>query len=380
MNKKIAWLRILSFFLALFSVISLHAQQEHLIIGTYTGTGSKGIYVYKFNAKTGKAEWLNNSDSVTNPSYVTLSPNGKFLYAVNETHGDDPGKVSAFRYDNRTGSITFLNRQISGGDDPCYVAVSPDGKWVAVANYTSGSAALFPVNADGTLKPHAQLIQDKGSSVNKARQESAHVHETVFTPDHKFLVTPDLGMDQLKVYRYNPHAAQPLTPANPPYVPQLPGSGPRHITFTPDHRHAYLIHELNGTVYAYAYHEGKFMLLQRIITHPKDFKGTLGSAEVQVSPDGRFLYASNRGDENTITIFSIAPGGTLKLVGYQSVYGVMPRNFIIDPSGNFLLVANQMSDNIVIFRVNKKTGLLKKVDPEIHIPKPVCLQLVAPGK
>jgi 6-phosphogluconolactonase len=376
MNNKITIVRLVGTFLFSFAFCFAYSQNYHLIIGTYTGTGSKGIYVYNFNSQNGKTSWLNNSDSVSNPSYVTLSPNGKFLYAVNENHGSDPGKVSAFGYNNRTGAITFVNQVLSGGDDPCYVAVSKDDKFVTVANYTSGSMAVFPVNPDGSLQPYSQFIQDSGSSVNKDRQESAHVHETVFTPDNKFLVTPDLGMDQLKIYHWNSGSTNPLSPAAPPYISAVPGSGPRHITFSPNGKFAYLIHELNGTVAVYAYHMGKFKLLQRVATHSKGYKGMLGSAEVQVSPDGKFFYASNRGDQNTITIFRINSNGTLKLVGYQSVMGIMPRNFIIDPGGNYLLVANQESDNIVIFKINKTTGLLKESAPQIHIPKPVCLQLI----
>jgi 6-phosphogluconolactonase len=377
MNKKFTVVKLSAVLFLIFSLKTLSAQTYHLLIGTYTSTGSKGIYVYNFNAKTGKASWVSNTDSVVNPSYITLSHNGKFVYAVNETNGADPGKVSAFSFNNKKGTLKFLNTRLSGGDDPCYVSVTNDDKWLAVANYTGGNVAVFPLNLNGSLRAYSQLIQDSGSSINKDRQEKAHVHESVFSPQYKYLITPDLGMDKLMVYHFNPALNKPLNPSNPIYVVTPAGSGPRHIVFHPNKKFAYLIHEMSGTVTAYSYQNGKFKQLQELPTHPDGYKGTIGSAEVQISRDGRFLYASNRGDENTITIFSINPStGKLKLIGYQSVLGKAPRNFIIDPTDNYLLVANQDSDNIVIFKRNKKNGLLKEAGDQIHLPKPVCLQMI----
>lgn len=378
MNKKFTRVQFCGFIFLMFCTTSLQAQNFHLLVGTYTGTGSKGIYVYNFNAQTGKAKWVGNTtDSVINPSFITLSHDGKFVYAVNETNGADPGKVSAFSFNNTKGTLKFLNIQLSGGDDPCYVAESNDGRWVTVANYTGGSVSAFPVNKNGSLKPFSQLIQDSGSSVNKERQEKAHVHESVFSPDNKYLFTPDLGMDKVMIYHFNSLESKPLTSSNPPFITTPPGSGPRHITFHPNKKFAYLIHEMGGTVTAYSYNNGKFNQLQDLPTHPEGYKGVIGSAEVEVSGDGKFLYASNRGEENTITIFSInSVTGKLKLVGYQPVFGKAPRNFIIDPTGNYLLVANQDSNNIVIFKRDKVSGLLKETGEQVHIPKPVCLQMI----
>lgn len=368
-------LSILFFFL-LSSSCSI-AQRFYLLIGTYTGTGSKGIYVYDFNAQTGKAKWVSNTDTITNPSFVTFSHNGNFVYAVNETNGANPGRVSAFSFNKTSGKLKFLNTVLSGGDDPCYVAAGNNNKWVAVANYTGGSVAVFPVNKNGSLEPYSQLIQDSGSSINKVRQEKAHVHESVFSPDNNYLFTPDLGMDKVMIYKFKSTLKKPLQPASPAFVNATPGSGPRHITFHPNKKFAYLIHEMGGTVTAYSYNNGKLKEIQELPTHPVGFKGVIGSAEVFTSPDGKFLYASNRGDENTITIFSINPStGKLKLIGYQTVFGKAPRNFIIDPTGNYLLVANQDSDNIVIFKRDKKTGLLKETKEQIKLPKPVCLQMI----
>ncbi len=353
------------------------AQNFALLVGTYTNTGSKGIYVYNFNAQSGKATLVSNSDSVTNPSYLILSNNKKFIYAVNETNGNDPGKVSAFSFDKKTGAIKLINTVLSGGDDPCYVSMSNDGKWLAVANYTSGSLSVFPVNSNGSIQPYTQLIQDTGRSINKERQEKAHVHEAVFSPDNKYLFTPDLGTDKLMIYQFHASQQKPLQATNPAFVELTSGNGPRHIVFHPNKKFAYVVSELSGTVTAYNYANGKLKQFQEIITHPKSFKGNFGSAEVMISKDGKFLYASNRGDENTITIFSINTlTGKLTLKGYQPVKGTAPRNFIIDPTGKYLLVANQNTDNIVIFKRNTVTGLLDDKTEEIKVLKPVCLQMV----
>lgn len=373
-SKIVTLIAIPVFLLDCFAGIS---QTYYLAIGTYTGTGSKGIYVYNFNVQTGKAKWVSNTDSSTNPSYITFSPNGNFIYAVNETNKAIPGRVSAFAFNKDKGTLKLLNTQLSGGDDPCYVAESNNGKWVAVANYSGGSVSVFPINENGSLRPYSQLIQDSGSSVNLERQEKAHVHESVFSHDNKYLFTPDLGMDKVMIYDFQSALKKPLIPAPTPFVRTPAGSGPRHITFHPNGKFAYLIHELSGTVTAYTYANGKLKEIQELPTHVNGFKGAIGNAEVFASPDGKFLYTSNRGDENTITIFSInATTGKLKLVGYQPVLGKAPRNFIIDPTGNYLLVANQDSDNIVIFKRDQYTGLLKETGVQINIPKPVCLQML----
>jgi 6-phosphogluconolactonase len=357
------------------------AQNFYLFTGTYTDKGSKGIYVYRFNANTGKATWVSNTDSAANPSFLVVSKNGNFVYAVNETNGINPGKVSAFSFSKTSGKLTLLNTELSGGDDPCHLAMSMNGKWLAVANYTGGNVSVFPITKSGSLQPYAQLIQDSGSSINKDRQEKAHVHEAVFSPGDLYLLTPDLGTDQVMVYKFNPLAGRPLSAFVPAYIKTTPGNGPRHITFHPGKKFAYLINELSGSVTAYRYNQGKFTQVQEIITHPKEYSGMPGSAEIVVSPDGKFLYASNRGDENTITVFSIdLATGKLTLKGIQSTMGKAPRNFIIDPTGNYLLAANQDSDNIVVFKRNKQNGLLKETGEQIHLSKPVCLQMIATGK
>lgn len=365
------------FLLLFFCGFVVSAQKYYLFVGTYTGTGSKGIYVYRFDAGTGKAERVSNTDSVVNPSFLVIAPGDSLVYACTETRTVNAGGVTAFKFNRTTGKLTQLNKQSSGGDNPCYVNVTRNGKWVVVGNYSGGSLAAFPVNADGSLQPYSQLIQHKGSSVNKERQEGAHVHSTVFSPAQDYLFVPDLGMDKVMIYRFNPAAKQPLQPAAPPAVITDNGSGPRHFDFHPNGKWAYLIEEMAGAVVAYDYKDGKLTQKGRIFTHPDTLTSQPGSADIHVSPDGKFLYASNRGRENNIAIFKIDEGtGKLTLVGCQSTLGATPRNFCIEPSGKYLLAANQETDNVVVFKRDVKTGLLTATGEQLSIPKPVCLKMV----
>lgn len=352
------------------------AQKFYLFVGTYTNTDSKGIYIYEFNSTNGEFNWVSNTDSVTNPSYLTISKNQKFVYAVNETNGLNPGRVTAYSFDKKNGSLHFLNTTASGGDDPCYIATTSDNKWLTVANYTSGTATVFPINKNGTVEPYAQLIND---SVYKKPGEIAtpHVHETVFSPDERYLLTPDLGLDKVIVYQFDRGIKKPLILTTQTFAQSTKGSGPRHLLFHPNKKFVYLMHEMGGTVTAYKYNNGKLYEIQDLPAFPKDFVGRKDGAEIAISADGKFLYVSERGDLNSITIFSIdAESGKLTQKGYQSTFGKGPRNFIIDPTGNYLLVANQDSRNIVIFKRNKQTGLLTKTNKEIDVPRPVCLQMI----
>lgn len=377
MDRKLISLKNLLGLCFLFLFVSCSTQKKYyLFIGTYTNTSSKGIYVYDFNSQTGDATWISNTDSVTNPSWLTVSSDHKYVYAVNETNGSNPGRVTAYSFDKEKGTLHFLNTTASGGDDPCYLATSSDNKWLAVANYTSGTASMFPINEDGSVKPYSQLIHD---SIYRAPGESAipHVHETVFSPDEKFLMTPDLGLDKVMIYHFEPSGEKPLVLSNPSSVASEKGSGPRHIIFAPNKKYAYLMHELSGTVTAYQYEDGKFSQIQDVPTFQKGFRGEKSGAEICISPDGKFLYTSDRADLNIVTIFSIdTNSGKLTFKGTQSTFGIHPRNFIIDPTGNYLLVANQDSESIFIFKINKETGLITKTGKEIHIPRPVCLQMI----
>jgi 6-phosphogluconolactonase len=247
-----------------------------------------------------------------------------------------------------------------------------------VGNYTSGTLSLLPIRRGGSLGPAVASIQHTGQSVNPERQSSPHVHSTVFSPDNKFLFVPDLGIDKVMIYRFNDKTGA-LKANNPAFVMTKPGSGPRHFVFHPTKKFAYLVEELTGSVTAYRYFPktGALELLQNSSTLPPAFLGYAGSADIHISPDGRFLYASNRGESNTIAIFSIdKKSGLLTLVGHQSTLGKTPRNFNFDPGGNFLLVANQGTDDIVIFKIDKTTGMLTDSGKRIAVSKPVCLKWI----
>lgn len=359
----------------LFLISSCKAQHYYLFVGTYTNTDSKGIYVYDFDAKTGTVSWVSNTDSVTNPSFLTMSSDHKYLYAVNETNGDNPGRVSAYSFDKKNGTLHFLNTTFSGGDDPCYLELTSDNKWLAVANYTSGTATIFPVKADGTVQPFAQIIYD--SIYRNDPDTKPHVHETVFSPDQKYILMPDLGLDEIITYRFDNAITPPIIMSTATFTKSEKGSGPRHIVFSKDKKYVYLIHELIGTVTAYSYNDGKLDKIQDLPAFPEGFNGKKDGAEIFLSPDGKFLYTSLRGDLNSIVIFSVdKKTGQLTIKGSESSFGKGPRYFMIDPTGNFLLAANQDSRNIVIFKRDKETGLLTKTGKEISVPRPVYLQMI----
>ncbi len=346
-------------------------------MGTYTSGGSKGIYVYHYNSKTGKTDWVSNTDSSANPSFLTIAPNGKYVYAVNEVSRKQAGLISAYAFDPKTAKLKFINQTSSGSENPCHISISKNGKWVLTANYSGGSLAALPVNSDGSIAPFTQHIVHTGKGTNLARQDMPHVHSVFLSPDEKYLLTPDLGTDKVNIYSFNQTAKQPLSPAKQPFIAIEPGSGPRHLDFSPNGKYVYLTEEMSGMVSVHRYQNGTTQFVQRIATHPADYKGQPGNADIHISADGKFLYASNRGKENNIAIFSVdASTGKLTALGYESTRGEGPRNFTIDPSGNFLLVANQLTSNVELFHRDPKTGLLKHTGNSLQIPNPVCLKFL----
>jgi 6-phosphogluconolactonase len=366
--------RQLAFFTCLlFSLYGFCQDEHYLIIGTYTSGTSEGIYVYKFNSQTGDFSYVSKAKA-GNPSFLAISPDEHFVYAVNED-ASDKGSVTAFSFDKSNGSLTLLDKQSSGGDHPCYVAVDKTGKWVTVGNYTGGSLSILPVMANGMLG-NAATIQHTGSGPDKQRQEKAHVHSTNFSPDNNYLFVPDLGMDKVMAYSFNAGSGK-LSPAPVPFMQTTPGSGPRHMDFHPSGKFAYLVEEMSGTVSAYTYKNGKLTFIQRISSLPAEYTGPKSGADIHVSPDGGFLYSSNRGESNTLAIYAIdRKTGRLTLKGHQSTVGKTPRNFNFDPSGNFILAANQNTDNIAILARDKKTGMLKDTGKKIEVSKPVCIKWI----
>jgi 6-phosphogluconolactonase len=345
-----------------------------LLIGTYTKGESKGIYVYRFYEESGKMAYLSEITGVSNPSYLCVANNNKFVYAVNEI--DKGGAVSSFKFDAHTGKIELINTQ-KVGDGPAYISIDKDQKNAFVANYGSGSLSVAPINKDGSLGAVIQTIQDEGHGVNKDRQAAPHVHSAVLSPDEKFLFYADLGTDKLNIYRYHASKNPPLTPASPVFVEVKPGNGPRHMDFSADGKYLYLIQEMGAAVNVYSLNSGNLKPLQSINLSPDGYTGIVGAADIHLSPNGKFLYASNRGDANEIILYAVNPdNGQLTFVERYNSLGKTPRNFVIDPMGRYLLVANQNSGNIGVYKIDQATGKLYATSNQISISMPVCLKLV----
>lgn len=352
-------------------------QKMWVYIGTHTGKKSKGIYRCDFDPVSGKLSAPELVAETTGPSFLTIHPNHKFLYAVGELSKPKTGAVNAFRIDEKTGKLTFLNAQASGGRGPCHVSVDQTGKTVLVANYGEGSCASLPLEADGKLAPAASVHQHQGSSVNKGRQEGPHAHSINVSPDNRFAFCADLGIDRILVYRLDASTGK-MTPNDPPAAQVEAGSGPRHFAFHPSGKIAYTNGELSGTVIAMNYDAEKGVLspFQTVSTLPEATKGNT-TAEILVHPSGNFLYCSNRG-HNSIAIFAVEKDtGKLTPLGHQKEGIKVPRNFNIDPTGKWLLVANQDGDSVIVFEIDLKSGKLTPTEFKIEVGSPVCLKFLA---
>jgi 6-phosphogluconolactonase len=377
---------ILLFAMFLSTLLPAETPKKHgkylFYVGTYTeeGSKSKGIYVYSFDAGTNQITPLGLAAETTNPSFVALHPNGRFLYAVNEVQnykGPNSGGVSAFSIDRATGKLTLLNEVASRGADPCYITIDRTGKYVLVANYTGGSLAVFPVLEDGKLGEASAFVQHTGHGTNPERQEKAHAHSIDLSPDDRFAMVDDLGLDELLVYKFDSTKGS-LTPNSPPFSRLDPGAGPRHFALSPTGKFAYVVAEMQSTVTVFSNDpaHGTLHRLQTISTLPKDFSGHNDDAEIEISPSGKFLYASNRGSDS-IAVFAIDPGkGTLIPVENTPTQGKIPRSFEIDPTGQLFVAANQKSDNIVLFRIDAKTGHLTPTGQVLEVPSPVCVKFL----
>ena len=346
-----------------------------VLIGTYTKGSSKGIYVYRFYEKNGQMAYLSEIDDIANPSYLCVADDNKHVYAVNE---GPKGGVSSFTFDAPSGKLSLINQQETQGADPCYVSVDKDQRNMFVANYTSGSLAVFPLNKDGSIAPLSQLVQDAGSSVVKDRQEGPHVHTAVLSPNEKYLLYTDLGTDKLNIMRYKASKNPPLTASTPAFVNAAAGNGPRHLVFSPDGKFVFLVQEIGGIITTYSYDNGYLKDLESVDMKTPEMKGNIGSAAIHISPDGRFLYASNRGNANDIVQYAINPdNGHLTFVSRTSSITKGPRDFIIDPTGKFLLIANQVGNNIIVYRLDPTTGVPIAVVSQLKMDSPVCLKIVS---
>lgn len=349
-------------------------QELTMLVGTYTAGDSKGIYSFRFDEETGTATALSEAE-VENPSYLTPSADGKFVYAVSEFNNEQAA-VNAFAFDKEKGTFQLLNSQKTGGEDPCYIITN--GNNVITANYSGGSISVFPLAKDGSLLPASDIIEFEGSGADKERQEKPHLHCVCITPDGKYLFADNLGTDQIHKFIINPDADAEnkesfLKEGSPAVFEVDAGSGPRHLTFAPNGNYAYLINELSGTVIAFEYKDGD---LEEIQTIAADTVGAKGSGDIHISPDGKFLYASNRLKADGIAIFRIdSENGKLTKAGYQ-LTGIHPRNFIITPNGKYLLVACRDSNVIQVYERNADTGLLSDIYKDIRVDKPVCIKFV----
>lgn len=344
--------------------------------GTYTGKASKGIYLSHLDLANGHLSDPTLVAETQNPGFLSIHPNKKFLYSVGEM--EKGGGVNAWSIDPKSGMLTKLNAQSSGGTGPTHLVVDRDGKNVLVANYSGGSVACLPINPDGTLRPASAFVQHTGSSVNRSRQEAPHAHGIYTDPANRFVFVPDLGLDQLKIYRFDA-AKGTLTPNDPAFASVAPGSGPRHFGFDPKGRFGFVINEMVCTMTAFNYDAtvGKLTEIHTVSTLPQgvSVQPSYSTAEVFVHPSGKFLYGSNRGHD-TIAVFSIDPQGHLKLIENEPTQAKIPRGFGIDPTGQYLIAGGQSSDNAFVFRIDQKTGHLEPTGQKVSVGSPVCVEFL----
>ena len=360
------------------------AEKIILYAGTYTrpspyleATNGKGIYVYEFDVQSGKLSFASVTEHIDCPSYLAIDPKKQHLYATSEVWLWPEGRLTAFEIDPDSGALQYLNVQPTGGSITAYVSVDQTDGLALLVNYWSGSVAAFPLSDDGRLKPYRTFIQHVGTGPNPERQEGPHPHLIVADPTNRYAIVPDLGMDKVLVYAIDVEAQQ-LSPAPVSELALESGSGPRHFEFHPNGQYAYVIKELNSTISALAWDSanGRFELLQTVPALPSDFDGISHCADLHITPDGRFVYGSNRGHDSLVIYRIDADTGKLDYVGHQSTLGRTPRSFTIDPTGAYVLVANQDSDNVVVFRIDPNTGLLHETSV-VDVPTPACLKMIA---
>ena len=369
----------------LFAVLVTSAQssraQQHrhsfdLVVGTYGSADSAGIFVYRFDGRSGRMRALDSVSGIENPSFVTFSPDHRFVYAVSETHQGRGGQVFAYRFDPKTGHLRLLNKRYSDGTDPCHISTDKTGRWLFVANYSSGSLSEFPIRSDGSIGPMSQHIQHHGHGPHKLRQASAHVHCVLVSPGNRHLFVADLGMDRVFAYDFNARTGR-LTDGHPAYARVKAGNGPRHLVFSTDGSRLYLIQEIAGRINVFACKGDSLRTLQSLPTYPKGFRGRIWAAELMLSPDGRYLYAANRDDLNDLVVYRVHPGtGNLSEQSRIASGGATPRNFTLSPDGRFLLAGHQNGQWIREFRIRASDGTLHPDGVSLYRPHAVCLQMI----
>jgi 6-phosphogluconolactonase len=360
---------------ALGNTADILAQEYFMYVGTYTSwkEGGKGIYLYRFDTKSGKITYVDVTKGIRNPSFLIAGPRGQYLFAVNEL-SNDRGAVSSFHINRPDGSLTEISTQTTGGDDPCHLTLDPEGTTLFTANYTGGNVSVFPVEEGKKILERSALITHEGHGPDASRQQGPHPHEVVIGPDN-LLYVPDLGLD--KVFMYTLHGSRQPLPADPPYVETPPGGGPRHLIFSRDGNEMYVLLEMGYALVHFHRHDPHSPWEKKetvsLLPAGADPTGNTG-AELCLSPDGKYLYASNRG-HNSIALFRLEKNGEPVMKGDFPGGGKTPRFFTLDPSGRFLLVLNQDSNNMALFK-REKDGTLKHTGIDIFVPKPVCAVFV----
>ncbi|MBI3865792.1 MAG: lactonase family protein [Planctomycetia bacterium] len=361
-----------------FSMQSSNAEEPLVFISAFADGDAAAIHAFQLDRKAGALKPVHRTTGVEHPFFLALSRNGKFLYSIHARQfgGTESEQVAAYELVGRTGELKLLNRQSARGTAACYLDVDSKGGTVLVANYSSGNIAALPVKADGSLGEAATFIQHTGSSVNPARQKEPHAHCIVVSPDGRFAYVADLGLDQVLSYRLDAPSAK-LTPNRQPYARTPPGAGPRHLTFHPNGKHVYVINELSNSVTLFDYEPDAGILQEKqtISTLPKDFDGTSHCADLKITPNGRFLYGTNRGHDS-IAAYRIADDGRLMLIAIEPSLGKGPQNLGIAPGGELLLCANMPGNNVAVFRIDERSGKLTAVGSPVEIPGPSCIMIL----
>lgn len=361
------------------AVPTRNGNERVIFVGTYTEpqqSTSEGVYVYGFDPHTGNLALRSVVKGLTNPSFLAVHPHTGNLYVVHEKgtfEGSPGGGVIALAVDPQGGEARLLNKQSSGGEDPCYISLDLTGRYALVANYISGSVSMLPIAADGRLEPVCQTREHTGRSIHPERQDRPYAHCILPDPTNRFALACDLGIDKLMVYRMDLENGKLLQHAE---VSVRPGSGPRHLVFHPNGRYAYLVCELNSSVIAFTWDPGSGTLaeFQTVRTLPPGYEGRNLPADIHITPDGQYLYASNRGHDS-FACYVISPdSGMLTLRDHISTGGAEPRGFAIDPAGRYLLSANQNSNNLVAFLIDPGMGHLSRVGEQAQVSMPVCVR------
>ena len=360
------------------AVVSTEAADPLVFISAFAAGDQGAIHAYRLNSHTGALTLIHRTMDVEHPFFMAVSPNRKFLYSIHAEQfgGEEHEQVAAYAIEGRDGRLKLLNRQPSLGSASCYLDVDATGRTVLVANYSTGSVAALPVREDGLLGEASSFVQHVGSSIDPERQMGPYAHSIVVSPDNRFAYAADLGIDRILNYRLDSKAGK-LSPNTQPFVRTPPGSGPRHLTFHPNGKHIYVINELQNsvTLFDHAAESGMLIERQTVSTLPDGFEGTSHCADLKITPDGRFLYGTNRGHDS-IAAYRLGEDGRLTLIEIEPSLGQGPQNLAITPDGGLLLCANMPGAKAAVFRIDRETGALRSVGKPIEMPNPSCIMVL----